>query len=180
MGDRVVPVDAQRHQHVGGAVGDQQLAELDHPAGGEAGLPGDGQLPPDVHEDGEQAHAQVCGGKMGDEEVHSGLSRSWVEEGGEDEGVAEDDDGEKEPEEGQLLGLEEETGHFLNAAVRSNALVDKTTHSGCHKVQLKCNCAAAHSVLPPITSCLGVVEFLLTHRCLSDQPISFLFPHHWS
>ena len=103
MGDGVVSVDAERHQDVGGAVGDQQLAELDHPAGGEAGLPRDGELPPNVDQDREQADAQVCGREVSDEKVHPGLPGSRVEERGEDERVAEDDDGEEKPEESQLL-----------------------------------------------------------------------------
>ena len=181
VGDGIVPVDAERHQDVGGAVGDQQLAELDHPAGGEASLPGDGELPTDVDQDGEQSDAQVCGCKVGDEKVHPRLPRSGVEKRSEDERVAEDDDGEEEPEEGELLRLVEEAGHLLNAAVASS-LVDKTTADSCDIVKLKSNCAACSCVFPPVTA-PSVVGTHLTHlpsllHHLRPRHLPLLLPHH--
>ena len=106
MGDRVVPVDAQRHQHVRGAVRDDHLEKSDDLARKQSRLPGHRQLPHDIRGDGEQADAEISGSEMHDEEVHPGPPRPGGEQGGEDEGVAGDDDGEENPEEGQLLHLQ--------------------------------------------------------------------------
>ncbi len=108
VGDGVVAVDAERHQHVVGGVGDDALQEADDLAGHQAGVPGDGDLPDDVRQHGDEADAEVRGRQVLDEEVHAGLVSLGEQQGDEDGGVAHHNNDKEDPEEGQLLRLVED------------------------------------------------------------------------
>ena len=105
MGDGVVSVDAEGHQHVGGGVGDHHLEESDQLAGQQAGLPGHRHLPHDVRGDGEEADAEVGQGEVHDEEVHPGAPGARGELGDEDQAVARHDHSQQQAQEHQLLRL---------------------------------------------------------------------------
>ena len=60
MGDGVVSVYAEGHEHVGGAVRDEALDEADGLAGEDASFPAHRDLPDDVRGHGQKAHRQVC------------------------------------------------------------------------------------------------------------------------
>ena len=89
MGDGVVSVDAERHEHVGRGVGHHHLQEPDELAGQQPRLPGHRHLPApvtsintqtqpglhspdDVRGHGEEAHTEIREGEVHDEEVHPG------------------------------------------------------------------------------------------------------------
>ncbi len=107
MSDRVVPIDAERHQDVSRRVGDDALQEPNELAGNEAGLPADGDPPDDVGQHGEQADAEISSRQMLDEEVHARLVPLGHEECPEHGGVADDDHGEEDDQERELLDLVE-------------------------------------------------------------------------
>lgn len=106
MGDGVIAVDTEGHEDVGGGVGDDYLEEPDELAHEQPRLPGHGHLPHDVSGHGEQTNTEVGQGQMHDEKVHPRPSCSRRHLGDEDQGVAGDDDGEKEAQKDELLGLE--------------------------------------------------------------------------
>ena len=126
MRDGVVAVDAEGHQDVGAGVGDAHLQELDHLAGHVARTPLHREAPHDVREHVQQAHGEICKGssrsggpwadtpartcegQLLDEEVHAGLAGAVQEQGHQHSRVAQHDDGEQDPEEDELLGLQGE------------------------------------------------------------------------
>lgn len=61
MRDGIVPIYAQRDQHVRGGVRDASLHEANALAGDISGAPRDGDAPHDVGQHVQQADAQVCG-----------------------------------------------------------------------------------------------------------------------
>ena len=105
MGDGVVSVDAEGHEHVGGGVGDDHLEEPDELAHEQPRLPCHGHLPHNVSGHGQQSHAEVGQRQVHDEEVHAGPSCPGRHLGDEDQSVAGHDDGEQETQEDELLRL---------------------------------------------------------------------------
>ena len=119
MGDGVVSVDAERHQDVGGGVGDDHLEEPDELAGQQPRLPRHGHLPHDVRGDRQQSNAEVGQGEVHDEEVHPGPPGAGGELGDEDEGVARHYHGEEQAEEDQLLRLKRLSYSFASFPIPS-------------------------------------------------------------
>ena len=119
MGDGVVSVDAERHQDVGGGVGDDHLEEPDELAGQQPRLPRHGHLPDDVRGDRQQSNAEVGQGEVHDEEVHPGPPGAGGELGDEDEGVARHYHGEEQAEEDQLLRLKHLSYSFASFPIPS-------------------------------------------------------------
>lgn len=76
MGDGVVSVDAERHEDVGGGVGDAGLEELDGFAGDISGIPWDSRTPDDIREHVQKSHTEICQKKFFDCLFSAGIEKS--------------------------------------------------------------------------------------------------------
>lgn len=63
MGNRIVAIDTERHQDIGGRVRDPHLDEPYHLAGHVPGQPRDGNPLHDVRQHAQQTDAEICEGE---------------------------------------------------------------------------------------------------------------------
>ena len=110
MSDGVVTVNAERHQDVGGGVGDHALQEFDEFAEDFTVVPADSGAPNDVGQNLKEAHAEVGGGQMLDEEIHAWLMTLGKQKSAQHCGVSHYDADENDPQVRQLFSLVKNDG----------------------------------------------------------------------